>query len=80
MVRQHHQLNGKEFEQTPGDSKGQAILVHRSPWDHKESDTTYQLNNNNNNNVGVNVSCQICSWCAQIGLEYYPTQIISKSG
>ena len=22
MVRQHHQLNGDEFEQTPGDSEG----------------------------------------------------------
>ena len=22
MVRQHHQLNGPEFEQTPGDSEG----------------------------------------------------------
>ena len=23
MVRQHHQLNGHEFEQTPGDSGGE---------------------------------------------------------
>ena len=23
MVRQHHQLNGHKFEQTPGDSEGQ---------------------------------------------------------
>ena len=23
MVRQHHQLNGHEFEQTPGDREGQ---------------------------------------------------------
>ena len=23
MVRQHHQLNGHEFEQNPGDSEGQ---------------------------------------------------------
>ena len=72
MVRWHHQVNGKKFEQTPGDSKGQGILVHCSPWDHKESDTTHQLNNNNYNNVRVNVSCQICSCFAQIGLEYYP--------
>ena len=26
MVRQHHQLNGHEFEQTPGDSRGQRSL------------------------------------------------------
>ena len=27
MARQHHQLNGHEFEQTPGDSEGQGSLV-----------------------------------------------------
>ena len=41
----HHQLNGHEFEQTPGDSEGQGSLVCCSPWGHKESDTTWQLNN-----------------------------------
>ena len=49
MVGQHHQLNGHEFEQTPGDGEGQGSLVGCSPWDLKESDTTEQLNNNNNN-------------------------------
>ena len=47
MVGWHHQLNGHEFEQTPGDSGGQGILVCCSPWGHKESDMTEQLNNNN---------------------------------
>jgi len=37
MVRRHHQLNGHEFEQTPGDSEGQRSLERCSPWDHKES-------------------------------------------
>ena len=37
-----------DFEQTPGDSEGQGSLECCSPWDHKESDTTEQLNNNNN--------------------------------
>ena len=27
MVRQGHQLNGPEFEQTPGDSEGQGNLA-----------------------------------------------------
>ena len=36
MVRQHHQLNGHEFEQTPGDSGGQRSLQCCSPWDHKD--------------------------------------------
>ena len=39
MVRYHHQFNRHEFEQTPGDSKGQGSLVCCSPWDCNESDT-----------------------------------------
>ena len=31
MVRQPHQLNGHEFKQAPGDSKGQESLVCCSP-------------------------------------------------
>ena len=45
VVEWHHQLNGHEFEQTPGNSEGQGSLVCCSPWGHKESDTTEQLNN-----------------------------------
>ena len=48
MVRQHQQLNGHEFDQTPGDSEGQGSLACCSPWGRKESDTIQQLNNNNN--------------------------------
>ena len=40
MVRWHHWLNGHEFEQAPGDTKGQGSLVCCSPWDRKELDTT----------------------------------------
>ena len=40
MFGRHHQLNGHDFEQTPGDSKGQGSLVCCNPWGHKESDTT----------------------------------------
>ena len=36
----HHQLNGHEFEQAPGDGKGQGSLVCWSPWGCKELDTT----------------------------------------
>ena len=46
MVGWHHQLNGHEFEQTPGDSEGQGGLACCSSWGCKESDTTEQLNNN----------------------------------
>ena len=41
----HYWLNGHEFEQTLGDSRGQGTLVCCSPWDCKELDTTERLNN-----------------------------------
>ena len=47
MVGWHHQLNGQEFEQTPGDGDEQGSLARCSPWGHKESDSTEKLNNNN---------------------------------
>ena len=44
MVGWHHQLNGHEFEQTPGVGDGQGSLACCSPWGHKESDITELLN------------------------------------
>ena len=44
MVGWHHQLNGHEFEQMPGDGEGKGSLVCCSPWDLRELDTTEQLN------------------------------------
>ena len=44
MVGQHHRLNGHEFEQAPGNGKGQGSLVCCSPWGLNESDVTEQLN------------------------------------
>ena len=41
----HHRLNGHEFEKVPGDGEGQGSLACCSPWGHKESDMTEQLNN-----------------------------------
>ena len=40
MVRWHHQFNGHEFEQTPGDGEGQGRLACCNSWGPKESDTT----------------------------------------
>ena len=48
MVGWHHQFNGREFEQTLGDGEGQGSLACCDPCGHKESDTTYQLNNTTN--------------------------------
>ena len=46
MVGWHHQFNGHEFEQAPGDSEGQGSLACCNPEGHKKSDTNEQLNNN----------------------------------
>ena len=46
VVEWHYQLNGHEFEQTPGETEGQGSLACCSLWGCKESDTTEQLNNN----------------------------------
>ena len=42
MVGWHHQLN--ESEQALGVGDGQGSLTCCSPWDHKEQETTEQLN------------------------------------
>ena len=38
-------ITKQEFEQAPGDGEGPGSLACCSPWDHKESDKTEQLNN-----------------------------------
>ena len=40
LVRQHHQISGCEFAQTPGDSGGQRNLASCSPWGCKDLDTS----------------------------------------
>ena len=44
----HHWLNGHEFEQALGDGEGQGSLEHCGPCCHKETDTTWRLNNSSN--------------------------------
>ena len=46
LVGWYHQLNGHEFDQTPGDSEGQGSLTCCSPWSCKDLDMTEQLNSN----------------------------------
>ena len=44
MAGWHHQLDGREFEWTPGVSDGQGGLACCDSWSRKESDTTERLN------------------------------------
>ena len=46
MVGWHHQLNGHEFEHTPGNNQGQGNLRCCSPWGHKELDCFPKINAN----------------------------------
>ena len=43
MAGWHHQFNGHELGQTPGDGEGQGSLECCSLWGRKESDTTERL-------------------------------------
>ena len=45
MVGWLHQLNGREFKQTPRDGEEQGILACCSPWGHKALDTIERLKN-----------------------------------
>ena len=56
MAGWHHQLNGHEFEQAPGDGEGQGSLACCNPRGHKESDTPEQLNTNNSTRYRGNCS------------------------
>ena len=51
MVGWHHRLDRHEFEQALGDSDRQGSLVRCSPWSHKESDTTEQMNTTTTNHL-----------------------------
>ena len=56
MVGWHHQLDGHEFGQAPGDAIGWGSLVCCSPWGHKETHMTERPNNNRGQ--GPEVRCQ----------------------
>ena len=55
MVGWHHQLNGHEFQQAPGDGEGQGGLACCSPRGRKESDTPERLD-------GKDVVCSRITW------------------
>ena len=47
----YHQLNGHQFEQTPGDSEAQGSLTCWGPQGREELDVTQQLNNSIQKNL-----------------------------
>ena len=51
MVGWHHQLNGREFEQTLGDGEGQGSLACCSPWGHGSQRVRRDLVTNQQQNL-----------------------------
>ena len=86
MVGWHHQLDGHEFEWTPGVGDGQGGLVFCSPWGHKESDMTERLNwtetecsarDNPPISVHNSISFSPVSWCHfMLFLEFTTNNIL----
>ena len=70
MVGWHHRLNGRGFEQTPGDGEGQGSLACFSPWGLKELDMTEGLNKQHEGgvweNLGNNVIALYLKWSYDI--------------
>ena len=71
MVGWHHQLNGHEFEQAPGDTGGQRSLACYSPWGCKEVDTMQQLNNKNKNSKIIQINVKIVNNAVSIEIKYW---------
>ena len=51
MVGWHHPFKEYEFGKTPGDDEGQGGLACGSPWDCKQLDMTWRLNNKKTRNM-----------------------------
>ena len=60
MVGWHHQLNGHEFEQVPGDGGRQGSLACCSPWGLKVWDTTERLNSQNKDSGPHLLAAPVC--------------------
>ena len=61
MFGWHHQLNGHDFEQIPGDSEGQGSLVCCSPWGCREADINERLNNKEQLGAGASWATHLLS-------------------
>ena len=67
MVGWHHQFHGHEFEQAAEVDDGHGNLACCSPWGHKESDMTEQLNWTEN-----------CPWHVGTTVGEFPLKIPSR--
>ena len=64
MVGWHHQLNGCELGQTPGDGEGQRSQACCSPRVCEEQDMTWRLNNKNSKDLNLERAYCISGHCS----------------
>ena len=76
MVGWHHQLNGREFEQTPGVGDGQGSLTCYSPSGCKELDITERLNWTERLNSHLLQNLAHPVWFLVLLPEYFQTTLI----
>ena len=60
MVGWHHQLDGHESEQVPGDTEGQGGLACCSPWGHQELDNNRKQTKHHGPALGRRVDTAFC--------------------
>ena len=64
MVGWHHQLNGCELGQTPGDGEGRRSQACCSPGVCEEQDTTWRLNNESSKDLTLERAYCISGHCS----------------
>ena len=71
MAGWHHCGNRHELGQTLGDGERQGGLACCSPWGHKESDTTGQLNNNSVKSQYVFLNVNLWQFMISVIIRYF---------
>ena len=71
MLGWHHQLDGHEFEWTPGVGDGQGGLLYCDPWGHKKSDMIERLYWTELNSLST--------WCNSCSVKSILENIVSFS-
>ena len=81
MVRQHHLLNGHEFEQTLGYSEGQRSMVCYSPWGHKRvrDDLVTEQQEQQKVPSAIKFSNLLISLMTKINQNCFPNYIFTKN-
>ena len=80
MVRQHHLLNGHEFEQTLGYHEGRWSVVCYSPWGHRRvrGDLVTEHQGQQKMPTAIKLSKLLVSLMTKINQNCFPNYIFTK--